>query len=166
MVQTSHPEQPPGTLLQPLVGAMLPRLGAISRHPGPAWPHLGRHVALLGAIRARWANCGRSGARSRRFRGAMLPASSRLVLNPTRIRVWGTALGTSGEPRKPRLGALPSGLSRARPRSNARVGASETTPGGSPQWPVVRTPTLRRTRKRKNTVKRRVLRTPKTQKKL
>ena len=143
-------------------------------HPGPSWPHLGRYVAirahlgryvtpLLGTIRARWAYRGRSGALSRRFRGATLPASSRWVLNPTRIRVWGTALGTSETPRKPLPEALPSGLSRARPRSNARVGASETTPGGSPQWPVVRTPTLQRTRERKNAVKRTVLRS-KTQK--
>ena len=64
-------------------------------------------------------------------------------------------------PRKPLPEALPSGLSRARPRSNARVGASETIPGGSPQWPVVRTPTLQRTRKRKNAVKRTVFCAPK-----
>ena len=66
------------------------------------------------------------------------------------------ALGTSEAPRKPLPEALPSGLSRARLRSNARVGASESTPGGSPQWPVVRTPTLQRTRKRKYAVKRTV----------
>ena len=165
ILDAMYPGQPPRTLLHPLVGAMLPRLGAISRHPGPSWPHLGRYVTpLLGAIRARWAYRGRSGALSRRFRGATLPASSRWVLNPARIRVWGTALGTSETPRKPLPEALPSGLSRARPRSNARVGASETTPGGSPQWPVVRAPTPQRTRERKNAVKRTVFCAPKRKK--
>ena len=59
---------------------------------------------------------------------------------------WATLSQTARwAPRKPLLEALPSGLSHAHQRCTARVGASETAPLGTPQWPVARTPTLHRT---------------------
>ena len=86
---------------------------------------------ILGAIRARWAHRGRS--------GAIAPLPGRYV---TRVIP---------------LGAKPNQNSRPGNGLGHRGGTSETTPGGSPQWPVVRTPTLQRTRKRTNAVKRTVL---------
>ena len=91
-------------------------------------------------------------ARNRVFRARLGPSHRHVgpswapcwpILEAPRAPFWTMSSQTARwAPRKPRPEALPSGRSRAHERANARVSASETTPGGSPQRPVARTPTL------------------------
>ena len=123
ILDAMYPGQPPARSDTPswaLCYLVLERLAAIRAHLGPI---LGATLPHLGR------NAGKMGL-SGALWGAIAPLPGRYVT-----------------PIIP-LGAKPNQNSRLGNGLGHLGGTSETTPGGSPQWPVARTPTLQRTGRR------------------